>query len=348
MKSISFLFLSLFVLASPIWAEEGKTLAESLGYPSDARVLIINADDYAMCHAENIATHRMLETGTVTSATMMVPCPWMLEAVQYVKDNNLTNVGLHLTLTSEFRNYRWRPMSKSSFRRSTLTDRKGFFWPSSLEVELYGDILDIKREIRTQIQTVIDLGMEPSHIDSHMGSLYGMFTMRSDILAVGLANSYEYGLPFRLPYMKEFEPFRKMGFALLDNLIYGLDPPEDPEERKKFYMDIIKEIPAGVNEIFIHPAIDNEESQHITGTSDERQSDMEIFMSQEMLDLIKKENIILISYEPLKKWQREQMRWTPNFRASDVYEQYASVLKEKYTSVLQKRILSPKKKSKDK
>lgn len=321
-------FLLMIVAGITVSFSQEKTLAESLGYPVGARVLIVNADDFGMCHAENVGTEKVLEYGVVSSSTVMMPCPWALEALAYSRENRLSNIGVHLTLTSEWKYYRWRPMNRFAAGKSSLVDAQGYFWSSAPEVELYADIAEVKAEIRAQIQSAVDSGVQISHFDSHMGSLYGLYTGRKDLLAGSLAFSYEFGLPFRLPYQKELKPFRDMGFAILDHLVLGYAAPSDPAERKKYFIQLLKDLSPGVTEIYIHPAVYNEESARITHSAKVRQAEVDIFTDPEVRDVIIFHGIYLVSYEPLRKWQRDQMHWKPGLSAEDVYPEYLRILQQ--------------------
>jgi predicted glycoside hydrolase/deacetylase ChbG (UPF0249 family) len=307
-------------------ASQEKSLAESLGYSKDARVVIINADDFGMCHAENLGTQKVLEYGIVTSSTLMMPCPWALEAIDYIKAHQLTNIGVHATLTSEWKYYRWRPLTADNSH--SLADSQGYMWAETEGVEWYAQIAEVKRELRAQLEMAASAGLTLSHFDSHMGSLYGLQTGRLELLAVALSHAYEFGLPFRLPYMERFKPFREIGFAILDNLVLGQGIPSDPEARKQYFIKLFKELKPGVTEIYIHPAVYDAELARITNSAKVRQAEVDIFTDPEIKAVIAQCQIQSISYEPLKEWQRVQMKWRPNLHAEDVFETYLQILKQ--------------------
>eukprot|EP01080_Neovahlkampfia_damariscottae_P000117 gene117-4363_t len=304
-----------------------QTLGEALGYPKDARILIINADDYGMSHGENKGTEAVLECGMVKSTTMMMPCPWINEAIRYVNQRNLSNVGIHLTFTSEWRNYRWAPIyqrEKSSLIDPTTT----YMWETSKQVEQNIKIEHAMDETNAQLQRALKAGVDLSHFDSHMGSIYGMFTGRWEILAVAMSHAYAYGLPFRIPFMPKVKPFRDMGFAILDHLVFGQRVPSDPREHMEYHKKLIKNLKPGVTEFYIHPAIENDEMKAITASWKTRKSDMLTFCSQEMRDFIKQEKVILIDFKQLRAYQRKKMNWNSSFRASDVLQKYIDILKK--------------------
>lgn len=328
-------YLCFIICCAVVFAQEKpKTLAEALGYDADAKIVILNADDYGMCHAENVGTQKVLEEGIVSSVTMMMPCPWVLEAVEYIKKNNMKNVGVHVALTSEWKRYRWAPVSRSPWGgKSSLVDEKGYMWPGSLDVELNTDIEDVKAEVHAQLKKALDLGVDLSHFDSHMGSLYGVATFRVELLAAAYAYSYEFGLPFRMPFIEGMEPLREKGFAILDDLVIGAgQEPKDPKGRKQYFIDLLKNLSPGVTEIYIHPAVNGEELARVTNSAKSRQLDIDIFCDPELKQVVEEQNIKVIDFTSLRKWQREQMNWNPSFRAEDVYDEYVAILKEIFHS----------------
>lgn len=337
---ILFLFLSTLIIAQ----EKSKTLAEALGYDANTRLVILNADDFGMCHAENLGTKKVLEEGIISSTTMMMPCPWVLEAIEYVKKKKMKNIGVHVALTSEWKRYRWAPISRSPWGgKSTLVDDKGYMWGETTEVELNADINDVKAEVRAQLKKALDLGVDLSHFDSHMGSLYGVTTLRTELLAVAFSYSYEFGLPFRMPFIEGMEPLRKKGFAILDSLNVSVgQEPKDAKGRKKYYIDLLRNLKPGVTEIYIHPAINNEELARVTNSGKSRQLDIEIFCDPELKKIVEEENIKIIDFTTLREWQRKQMNWQPSFRAEDVYDEYVAFFDKIFSGKRAKESLQSK------
>lgn len=314
-----------------------QSLAEQLGYSKNAKVLIVNADDFGMCRSENLGTQKVFDCGVVKGATLMVTCPWALDAVQMARSRNLTNIGVHLALTSEWGRYKWRPISVPA-QNSTLVGKDSFMWETSKQVEQHASAAHVHQEVNAQLRRALDWGLDLSHYDSHMGSLYGMETARFELLAIAMANSYEFGLPFRVPYLPVMKPFREMGHAILDWLIFGQRTPSDPVEHKNFYMNMLRNLQPGVTEIYIHPSVESEEIKSITAAWRGRVNDMNTFCDPDIQTLIQRENITVINFEPLRKLQREKMKWNPNFRASDVIEKYRRLLNAMDLSPLKKYI----------
>ena len=183
----------LFALASLAKAE-GPSLAERLGYKATDRLLIINGDDTGMCHAANVATIDSLERGLMTSATIMVPCPWFTEIARYAKAHPEKDFGIHLCHTSEWQVYRWGPVA-SRDKVPGLVDSQGYLWRSVPEVYIHGTPEQALIEGRAQIQKALDAGVDVSHLDSHMGTLQ----LEPRYIQVYQQLAVEFDVPLRMP-----------------------------------------------------------------------------------------------------------------------------------------------------
>src|SRR5258707_14669108 len=148
-----------------------KTLTERLGYPRDAKLLIVHADDLGMAHSINTASIKGLETGLVSSGSLMIPCSWLPEISTYARTHPEADLGLHLTLTSEWSLYRWGPVLTRD-RVPSLFDANGYLYPLESEAAARIDAKEAEAEIRAQIARAKALGIQPTHLDSHMGTLY--------------------------------------------------------------------------------------------------------------------------------------------------------------------------------
>jgi predicted glycoside hydrolase/deacetylase ChbG (UPF0249 family) len=157
-----------------------------LGYPADARLLLVNADDFGMCHAVNEAIIRSLEEGIVTSCSVMVPCPWALHALAWLQEAPDVPFGVHLTSVSEQPTYRWGPITCCA-EVPSLVDEAGYFYPES-RIEEFVDQVDVgelEREYRAQIEHVLNVGLRPTHLDSHCA----IHTRREEIFEMTLGFS---------------------------------------------------------------------------------------------------------------------------------------------------------------
>src|SRR5580704_15532188 len=171
-------------------ASTAKSLAKRLGYARDAKLVIVHADDLGMTHSVNAASIKGLETGLVTSASIMVPCPWFPEMADYAKTHTDADFGLHLTLTSERVFYRWGPVAPRD-KVPSLVDSNGYFhlnWTEPTRI----DAREVELELRAQIEKAMAMGVRPTHLDSHQ---YRLFENGKDIFQSALRVAHEYKLP---------------------------------------------------------------------------------------------------------------------------------------------------------
>ena len=195
-----------------------------LGYPDDARLLIINADDLGMCHAINEAILRTLMEGVVRSTSLMVPCPWALHAKHFLADHPEIPFGVHLTVISDWVDYRWGPVTPRE-KVPSLINKAGYFYDFEHMPEFLAQVsLDqLEMEFRKQIEIVLAAGLEPTHLDWHALRIGG----RGDILELMLRLAREYGLALRVAGRSWIEKVQSQGlptndYDFLDS--YLLDP----------------------------------------------------------------------------------------------------------------------------
>src|SRR5438874_1900487 len=168
-----------------------KNVAERLGYPAQAKLLIIHADDLAVAHSADAASFDALDKGAVSSASIMMPTPWVTEVAAYAKAHPNADLGLHLTLTSEWATYRWGSVEAKD-KVASLLDSAGNFPSEDGPVATAAKPVEVEREIRAQIERALSLGIHPTHVDSHMGSLF----TTPELAAIYVKVAHEYHLPF--------------------------------------------------------------------------------------------------------------------------------------------------------
>jgi hypothetical protein len=168
-------------------------LAVALGYRSDARVLIPHIDDVGVCHGANRAFAELAGQGFVTTASVMVPCPWFPEAADLAREQPSLDLGVHLTLTSESRACRWRPISTTA-HSSGLMDDDGFMWPDVPSVRRHAERRAVATEMRAQIDAALAAGIDVTHLDTHMGA-----AAAPEFVEIYLSLGREYRLPVLLP-----------------------------------------------------------------------------------------------------------------------------------------------------
>src|SRR6267378_5039029 len=159
------------LLVASTLSAQTKTIAERLGHPADSKLLILHADDLGAAHSVDVASFDALDKGAISSASIMVPTPWITEVAAYARAHPNADLGLHLTLTSEWETYRWGSVEPAD-KVSSLLDSAGTFPNDEKLVAARAKPLEVEREIRAQINRALALGIRPTHLDSHMGSLF--------------------------------------------------------------------------------------------------------------------------------------------------------------------------------
>lgn len=169
MKTVaSFLFLTFFSIAVK---SQDISFAQRLGFPKNARVIILHMDDAGMSLSSDRGIEEVFENGVANSTSVMMPCPWVPQIVRYIKDHPGIDAGLHLTLTSEWKDYRWVPLAGAAAVPG-LTDTTGSLWPSVADVVKHASPEEVDKEIRAQLDRAENMGFQPTHLDSHMGTLF--------------------------------------------------------------------------------------------------------------------------------------------------------------------------------
>jgi predicted glycoside hydrolase/deacetylase ChbG (UPF0249 family) len=274
----------------------GETSAR-LGYPADARLLIINADDFGMCHAANAATIQAMRHGIVSSTTVMTPCPWAPEALWLLAEHPDLPFGIHLTLIAEHTGYRWGPRAPRGMVRSLVDASGSFYRDDQRDALLAQAVLDeVEIEFRAQIATVLALGLTPTHLDWHCLADGG----RPDIFALTLALAQEFGLALRAHAPTAAERAQQAGF-LTSN--YGvLDSYSLPTADKATqYISLLRELPTGLSEWAVHPSLGDAEAQAMEPVGWQvRKADFEFLISAEAQQTIDEEGIVLVDFRKLQ------------------------------------------------
>lgn len=166
-------------------AQQTKTYAEKLGWPKGARVIILHVDDAGMSHESNEGAEKAIGEGVATSTSVMMPCAWVSEFKTYLDKHPGTDAGLHLTLTSEWDNYRWGPLAGKTVVPG-LTDKQGCLWPSVAAVYFKASADEVDKEIRAQLDRALGMGFVPTHLDSHMGTLFAKPSYMEKYIKLGI------------------------------------------------------------------------------------------------------------------------------------------------------------------
>lgn len=276
----------------------GSRSSELLGYAPDARLLILNADDFGMYQAINEATLRAFEEGVIRSTTLMAPCPGASSALQLLQDHPDMAFGVHLTVICDIDSYRYGPLTPAEQVPSLVVDDGCFYSSEHIPEFLARARLDeLEIEFRAQIEVVLAAGLRPTHVDWHCLHSGG----RADIFDMTLGLAHEYGLAVRVadpPLGKRLQRqgLPTAGYNLLDS--FRIDTATKPAR----YAQLLRELPAGLSEWAVHPSVGDAASQAIDPDGwPVRKADFDFLISPEARELIRQEGIIVLSYKPLQE-----------------------------------------------
>ncbi len=289
--------------SAPVHAQM-KTTAERFGYPQDAKLLIIHGDDLAVAHAVDLATFKGLDEKALSSTSVMVPCPWLPEVAAYAKDHPDADIGIHLTLTSEWKSYRWGSVAPRD-QVPSLFDADGYLWPDAPFVAKHARPEDVEREIRAQIDHALKLGIKPTHLDNHMGSVF----TDPALFAVFTKVAREYGLPFLAVRIPNAPPQMLAQLTdrdiVLDSVIMAHEGVR-PEEWKDFYAGLLRTIKPGLTELIVHLGYNDAELRAITEghpgwDAAWRQRDFDVVTGPEFKKLLQENHITVVRWRDLQK-----------------------------------------------
>jgi len=279
-----------------------QSLAEQLGYAPDAKLLIVHADDIGLAQSVNAATGQAFASGGITSGSIMVPCPWFIDFAEYYRTHPDLDVGIHITLTSEWDFYKFGGVLPSG-EIPSLLDENGYFYPTTEEVGMHADPAEAEKEIRAQIDRAIAYGIKPTHLDTHMGSVLA----KPELVQIYMKLGKEYEIPVFAPRMMLFampEEIRetvRQEYVLVDNIfMLNLDGPEASWEEE--YGKMIEKVGPGLNVMIVHLAYDNAEMQavavnHPAFGATWREKDLDYVQSQTFSEALEENDIHLVSWK---------------------------------------------------
>jgi hypothetical protein len=297
------LLLAVFWCGATAYAQ-APTVAERLGYPRDAKLLIIHADDLAVAHSVDLASFHQLEEHNVSSASVMVPCPWFPEVVDYTRQHPEADIGLHLTLNSEWKPFRWGPQAPHDQVKSLL-DADGYLWLDSTLTVKNSDPADVEREIRAQIEQARRMGLHPTHVDPHQGTL----EERKDFYAAYVKVAHEYHLPFRSS-RPDLEKKGWLSMVSPQDIILDrfLEPNYHvpPDQWVDSYLRMLDRVVPGLNQMIVHLGYDDEELRAITVINPGwdaawRQRDFDLVANPAFKEALRSKHIIVIGWRELNK-----------------------------------------------
>ncbi len=327
----------LFLLAPSAFAQEAPTFAERLGWKKTDRVLILHMDDAGMSFDSNSGIERVLEHGAARSLSVMMPCPWVPQIAAYLHAHPGTDAGLHLTLTSEWRDYRWGPLA-GILAVPGLVDPQGAFWSNVEAVVSHASPEEVDREIRAQLARAETMGFHPTHLDSHMGTLFESEAFLAKYIRLGI----EKHIPVMLPgghdaFLRADTPsasptdprwveMRKLGETLwkaglpvlddLHNASYGWHMPASlPRDDRSLqlwraarYIESLRTLKPGLTMVIMHCTDPTEVFSHITDSGEVRKGDMLAMLDPGFQAFLKNEGFIVTTWAEALARRAQSMR----------------------------------------
>ncbi|MFP6583064.1 MAG: polysaccharide deacetylase family protein [Candidatus Hydrogenedentota bacterium] len=318
MKTLEHILTAGLILSAGIAsAQDNQTYAEKLGWPKGTKALIVHVDDAGMSHDSNMGTIAALEKGSASSFSVMMPCPWVPEIVKYIKENPGVDAGLHLTLNSEWDEYRWGPVAGKPTTPG-LVDSEGAMWGQTSETVEHATAEEVEFEIRAQLDRALTMGFTPTHLDSHMGTIFES----PEFIAVYIKIGIEKQIPIMVPggagkfTRIQYSDFpvamiKAMGMQIwrgglpvlddLHNTSYGWKR----EEKLEKYKEALRDIEPGVTMMIMHCTDPSEVFPVFTGSTDTRLGDLEAVMHPEFKQVMKEEGIILTTFAELMERRKK-------------------------------------------
>jgi len=296
--------------------EDQRTFAERLGWNATNVVVILHVDDVGMSHSSNLGVIEATEKGVATSCSVMMPCSWVPEIARYLLAHPEVDSGLHLTLTSEWRLYRWGPLAGKA-QVPGLVDNEGCLWHTVEQVAANASPDEIEREIRAQIERAEKLGTPMTHLDSHMGTLFARadyferfarIGMEKKIPVLVVGGQATHLTPWERAAAEKLRPWTKKiwnaGLPVLDDLFTGFTSYKK-EEKTERLLALLQELKPGVTEIIFHASQPTEEFPLVTGSSDARHADLRALTDPRVKKRIADQGIILTTWKELKERRKE-------------------------------------------
>ncbi len=290
---------------------------KKLGFSETDRAVIIHTDDIGMCHAALQAFKDLWAFGTITSAAVMVPCPWFPATAQACRANPEIDMGVHATLNAEWESYRWGPVSTRE-QASGLLDADGYFHQWHQAVYDHANPQAVEKEVNAQIERALAAGIDVTHVDSHMGTIMSPLFIQSYIQAaasrllpnmlprpdaqgVEMMGIHETEMQAYAPVIQQLE---NMGLPLLDGMLSM--PLNEPDEQKQMEIakDLLGNLPVGFTHFILHPSIDTAELRAIAPDWESRVANYNVFMSDELKKFIESQDIKLIGYRQIRNAMR--------------------------------------------
>lgn len=317
---------ALFCLCSNSIAQNADTTyAQRLGYPKDVKVIILHVDDAGMSYDSNDGAITAITKGAANSTSVMMPCSWVPAFVHFLKENPSVDAGLHLTLTAEWNEYRWVPLAGKP-QVPGLVDSEGDLWPSVQQVVQHATADEVYTEIKAQLERAKAMGFTPTHLDSHMGTLFASPAFIQKYIQLGMENHIPVMLPggndrliqdeMQAPdaTVKQLQAIGKVlwnaGLPVLDDLHnYSYDwkvPDSVKDDDKKLqawrtnkYVESFKQLQPGVTMVIMHCTNPSPVFEHISDSGPLRKADMLAMIDPVFKQALINQHIVLTTWREL-------------------------------------------------
>lgn len=308
-----FLILAVCMAAMASWGAApaaAENWADRLGFPPDSRVLLLHAHGLGMCFETNAAGEQLIESGNVRSASAMPPCPWFADVAQWSADHPDADVGVELTINSELPRYRWQPVA-SDDQVASLVDVDHFLWPSPIQTMVNASADDVERELHAQIERAKADGLHPTHLTTHLGTLF----TRMDLTEVYLRLARQYWIPAVVVDLtpEQVDRFQREGYPIPIELIQTLndyplpkvddlrivEPADSYEAKKQSFLKMIRELPPGITQIAFQPALESDALKRIAGNWQQRVWDAQLMQDDEVRAALAGDGIVITNWREL-------------------------------------------------
>jgi predicted glycoside hydrolase/deacetylase ChbG (UPF0249 family) len=276
-------------------------VAAKLGYPASARLLMIHADDFGMAHSVNLAISQAFENGWVTSASILVPCPWLPEVAHWAQSHPQADLGIHLALNSEWTDFRWGTVS-SKDKVPSLVDDQGYLPLLETQVARQAKPAEAEIELRAQVDRARSVGISLTHLDTHMGALLGTPALIDVYRRLGR----DYHLPIPLKRSKNADQLSLTPSESLVDEVLQISPGIADDQWLKTYENMLQPLGPGVYVLIVHLAHDDEEMQGATSNHPNwgavwRQRDFDLVGSDSFRRFLKDQQFVLVGWKDLAR-----------------------------------------------